>query len=283
MDMDHAEALELIELAAVEPDGLERLMAGDTPESAIVAGHLAGCPACGAELTRIRRSASIARAVIAEQPDPALRDRTLAYVREVGRDRSAATLAGESVVAEIEPEGVDAPEPVRPRRMSGSTSMPRWVRLVGLAAALLIAVGLGFAVAAVRGPAPDLSAEVAVLQHTTEATLRLQAQPDTQRVALTATTAGAGSAGTLLFSPSTGELVMVATGLADLPAGQEYGCWVQAGGERRRIGRMYQGGELQAWAGPVAGLADLPPDAVFGVSLVPAGGGAGEPLLTGGI
>ena len=63
--MDHAEALELIELAAVEPDGLERLMAGDTPESGAVAGHLAGCPACVAELARIRRTASLVREVIA--------------------------------------------------------------------------------------------------------------------------------------------------------------------------------------------------------------------------
>ena len=43
------------------------------------------------------------------------------------------------------------------------------------------------------------------------------------------------------------------------------------------------GGDLQAWTGPVDGLASLPPDAVFGVSLVPAGGGTGEPVLTGGL
>jgi hypothetical protein len=46
---------------------------------------------------------------------------------------------------------------------------------------------------------------------------------------------------------------------------------------------MYAGGDLQSWAGPVDGLADLPADAVFGVSLVPADGGAGEPQLTGGL
>jgi len=44
---------------------------------------------------------------------------------------------------------------------------------------------------------------------------------------------------------------------------------------------MYAGGDLEAWAGPVAGLADLPAGAVFGVSLVPKAGGAGTPLLTG--
>jgi hypothetical protein len=122
-----------------------------------------------------------------------------------------------------------------------------------------------------------------VLQATTEATLRLEAQPDTRRIALVATSAAAGSEGTLLFSPSTGELVMVASGLADLAPGQEYGCWVEVGGERTRIGKMYAGGDLQSWAGPVDTLADLPPDAVFGVSLVPADGGAPVPLLTGGL
>ena len=61
MEMDHAETIELIELAAVEPDGLERLMAGDTPQSGAVAGHLAGCPACVTQLVRVRRTASIAR------------------------------------------------------------------------------------------------------------------------------------------------------------------------------------------------------------------------------
>ena len=266
--MDHADALELIELAAVEPDGLERLMAGDTPESSAVAGHLAGCPACVEELARVRRSATLAREVIASQPDPALRERTLAFVRDVGRDRSAgaSTEAG-SVTALAEPPSPVASPPPRPIRPA-ATRRP-WIAIMGMAAALILAVGLGFAVATIRSPADDLRREVAVLQATTAATLRLEAAPDTQRVALAATEAGAGSAGDVLFSPSTGELLMIATGLAPLEAGQEYGCWLETNGERRRIGEMYAGGDLQSWAGQVDGLADLPPDAVFGVSLVP--------------
>src|SRR5262245_64619409 len=42
-EMEHTEARELLELAAVEPDGFERLAAGDTAEAAALAGHLAGC------------------------------------------------------------------------------------------------------------------------------------------------------------------------------------------------------------------------------------------------
>ena len=44
-----------MEIAAAEPDGLDRLMAGDTSEAAAVAGHLAGCEACAGELMRLRR------------------------------------------------------------------------------------------------------------------------------------------------------------------------------------------------------------------------------------
>ena len=280
--MDHAEALELIELAAVEPDGLERLMAGDTPGSSAVAGHLAGCPACVEELARIRRTATLAREVIAAQPDPVLRDRTLAFVREVGSDRSAQASTEALPVAPLaqppSPAAVPPPGAIRP-----ATTRRSWVAMVGIAAALILAVGLGFAVATIRSPADDLRGEVAVLEATTAATLRLEAAPDTQRVALAATEAGGGSTGDVLFSPSTGELLVIATGLSPLEPGQEYGCWLEANGERRRIGEMYAGGDLQSWAGQVDGLADLPPDAVFGVSLVPEGAKSGIPVLTGSV
>jgi anti-sigma factor RsiW len=274
--MDHAEALELVELAAVEPDGLDRLMAGDTPESAAVAGHLAGCPACVAELARIRRTAAVAREVIAAQPDPELRDRTLAFVREVGRDRSMARDAGATTP---EPVASTPGAPAAMTRVPGPTR--RWLGALGLAAALLLAIGLGAGLATLRSPADALERQVAVLEATTVATLRVEAQPDARRVELAATEAGGAAIGTLLYSPSSGELVMVAAGLDDLEGDAEYGCWVEAGGERTRIGRMYDGGDLQAWAGHVDGLADLPTDAVFGVSLVPGEGSAATPLLTG--
>ena len=42
-DMEHETTIEAIELAALEPGGLDRLMAGDTETSRAVAAHLAGC------------------------------------------------------------------------------------------------------------------------------------------------------------------------------------------------------------------------------------------------
>ncbi len=283
--MDHADTLELIELAAVEPGGLDRLMAGDTPESGAVAGHLAGCPACTAELARARRAAAIVRDAIASLPDPALRERTLAYVREVGRARSAAmpepaalgTVPARPASSSAEPPpaaAIAAPRPPSPNRP--------WLRYGAVAAALVLAAGIGFSAATVTGPEQRLGYEIQVLEDATTMTLRLEARPDRQRIALAATGVGGTASGTLVYSPSTGELVMVAEGLAPLGPGEEYGCWVEVGGTRTRIGRMYPGGDLLAWAGSVDGLVALPPGAVFGVSRVPAGAVAGEPVLVGG-
>jgi hypothetical protein len=297
MVMEHAETLERIEIAAVEPGGLARLTAGDTPEAAAVAGHLAGCPACVAELARIGRTATLAREAIGSLPDPALRERTLSFVRAVGRDRSAIAAAsadsgGQPLGAMPSPfaptPSVAAPAPVPlPVRAPGGLARRRSGRLgifAGLAAALIVASLAGFSAAgALRAPAPaNRDAEVAVLATASEATIRIEGKADATRVTLTSASGGRAT-GTLLFSPSSGELVMVASGLAPVQAGQEYGCWVQVNGVKHRIGRMYTGGAIQAWAGPVDGLTSLPPGTVFGVSLVSTGGGASQPVLTGGL
>jgi len=275
MTMDHAETLERIEIAAVEPDGLERLMAGDTSDGAAVAGHLAGCPACTTELARIRRTSELAREAIRSLPDPTLRDRTLSSIRAVGRDRSVAAL-------EAAPEAT--PFPVTAPARAATNGGRRWLTaFTGLAAAVVIAGVFGFAVAGVvRAPVTDQrDREIAVLSAVAETTLRVEQQADATHLVLASVDGDAAVTGTLLFSPSGGELVMVADGLGPAPAGKEYGCWVEVDGQKRRIGRMYTGGDLQAWAGPVDGLAALSPGAVFGVSLVPVGGGAGEPVLSG--
>ena len=107
------------------------------------------------------------------------------------------------------------------------------------------------------------------------------AQPDATRVALAGMDAATGATGSVLFSAASGELVMVATGLDAPPAGMEYGCWVETGGDRRRIGKLYPGGDVQAWVGDVEGLDAVEPGSVFGVTLVPVDGGSGETVLEG--
>ena len=289
--MEHDEALERIEIAAAEPEGLERLMAGDTAEAAAVAGHLAGCAACTAELARIRRTATVAREVVRTQPDPELRARTLAFVRAEGVPRRGARPPRDAPRPRRSPrrDASAAPAPAASlddARRRRATSRLRTAVTV-LAAALVVAIGGG--VVAYRSLSSETTAtiddqaqEIAVLEATTRATLAVSAEPDAERVALTATPGGGEAAGTLLYSPSTGELVAVASDLEPESDDMEYGCWIEVDGTRTRIGKMYWAGDLWAWAGPVDGLADVPEGATFGVSLGPVGGGGdATPVLTG--
>jgi hypothetical protein len=296
MVMDHDDALARIEIAAAEPQGLERLMAGDTADAAAVAGHLAGCAACTAEVVRIRRTATVAKEVVRSQPDPQLRDRTLAFVRAQGVPRGPAAVAaadGAATVAVAAPviesstvtSSTSAPASLDDVRRRRVTSRLR-IAVTVLAAALVIAIGGGVVAyrslsSATSATIDDQAQDIAVLEATTRATLAVSAEPDAARVALT-TTDGGDAAGTLLYSPSTGELVAVASDLEPEPDGMEYGCWIEVDGTRTRIGKMYWAGDLWAWAGAVDGLADVPEGATFGVSLGPVGGGGeATPVLTG--
>jgi hypothetical protein len=296
--MDHADALELIEIGAAEPGGLERLAAGDTPESSLVAGHLAGCPTCADALVRIARTAGLARTAIRELPDPALRERTLAFVREVGRDRSGVVAAPASVVgARSGGSGpVFAPEPAAliPDAAEASTAMSialspvvslaarrsrrPWLA-VGLAAAVVVAAVLGFAAGGALRPAGNRAEDVANAAAVIRATMRIAVRPDAARIVLASANGGTAT-GSVIYSAASGELAMVETGLAPAPDGAVYACWVESGGMRRRIGVVYEEGGTGSWAGPVTGLDALAPGSTFGVSLVPAGSQTGTPVLT---
>jgi hypothetical protein len=310
MTMDHAEALEHIEIAAAEPDGLERLMAGDTPEAAAVAGHLAGCGTCVAELARIRRVADLAREAVLEQPDPALKERTLAFVRATGVDRSASAPAPvtapatapvtspRTVPGSIAPAAADqvrvspAPAAVNPTPVAipvaaaataptPSRRRPLFAAWAGIAAALLVVGVAGFALGGGFASEEDYQAQVATLNDAANRAVEMAAQPGTKVVTLTATAAGGAASGRLAVSTTNGGIVMLAAGLPQLQPGAVYGCWVEVGGERRKIGTMYPTGAAWAWAGTEDGLTDLPPGTTFGVSLVPAGAQTGQPVLTG--
>ena len=260
--MDHNEVRELLEDAAVEPGGLDRLMAGDTPNAALVAGHLAGCAECTAEMERLRRSVGMIRPAVQAVPPPELRERTLAYVAALGRPRGAdiAAIAGEPAgPASID----DASIPMAPRRR------PRFAPLLAMAAVLVLAVvGTGLAVNASRDTvAQGQAAEIEALGDVARWTLDVDAQPDAKRIELASAT-GDGTNATLLYSPKTSGLVVVAEKLVPPPNGKEYRCWVEIGGKRERIGRMFFGHELAYWAGAVSAIAGASSPTTFGVSLV---------------
>jgi hypothetical protein len=277
--MDHEEVREQLELAAAEPSGIDRLMAGDTPLAGSIAAHLAGCASCTEELDRLRRASILIGDAVRTTPPPELRERTLALVREVGRDRTPSAPA-----VEPEPVHVAASGPAVAVAASGGAPR-RMAWILTAAAAVLIAV---VATALVVGRDTDTRVagyedQLAGLSHVTAATVAISSEPDAQRVRL----AGSDDQwGSVLYSPSTGELAVVASGLTEPTGDREYRCWVVVNGERQPVGKMFFGGDLAFWAGPVGTLTDLPADATFGVSLVDAASGSdvGEPpVLEGGV
>lgn len=254
--MDHEDALEQLELAAVEPGGLDRLMAGDTAMAAAVVGHLAGCDPCTEELRRLSRAAPLLRDFIRTDPPADLRARTLDYVRAHGRERGPVAVT-------------DAPsEAVRPVAMpvvrpSRTTRALRWA--VAAAAAIAIAVG-AFGVVATRADLEREARAVAALEAVNRATIEITADGEARRVAL-ASTGGSGTSGTLLFSPSTTRLVVVADELQAPPDGKEYRCWMEVGGRREDVGKMFFAGDLAFWVGETPAVSGAPDGTAFGVSL----------------
>jgi Anti-sigma-K factor rskA len=296
-DMDHDEVRDILADAAIEPGGLERLMAGDTPTAAIVAGHLAGCADCADELERLRRSVGVIRPIVRAVPPPELRERTLAYVAALGRPRGAA-IAGATATVAAGPaseasEAARAAEPTSVFRPASSPAAPSTARrsvrrrlpvLAGLAAAILVAVaGTGLIVSVSRdAELRQQAAKLEALGDVARWTLRVDAQPDARRVQLAGASGGA-TTGTLVFSPSTTELVVVAEQLTPPQAGYDYRCWVEVGGKRQSVGKMFFGGDLAYWVGDVPEVSGLPSGAQFGVSLVDLSGSGqpGEPVLVG--
>ena len=258
--MDHDEVLEQLELAAVEPDGLTRLMAGDTATAAAVAGHLAGCERCAGEFQRLSRGAPLLRDVVRTTPPADLRERTLAFVREHGVARGDAAVAAAAVAIQPAPTSITA-------------ARPRWVRVLPWVASIAAAVVLSVVATlfivdqqvSERLAAQDRA--IAGLEAVTAATIAITAEPDVERVSLTSTDAVTDTAGTLLFSPGTTELVVVATGLGHPPAGSEYRCWVELGGERQPVGRMFFADDLAFWVGDTPAISEAGPGTTFGVSL----------------
>ena len=269
--MDHEETREQLELAALEPGGLDRLMAGDTPLAQSVAGHLAGCQSCTAELGRLRQSSAIIRTELREMPPADLKARTLAAIRAEGVQRP---LVAASAGVAVMPLADGAASPQATTSVSGTkgkrTRAWTTVAMVGtIAAAVALSVVTTSLVVGRR--VDDQLAQQALtidaLEHVTTTTVDVSAQPDAEHVQL----AGVSDPtldGSIVYSPGTTELVVVATGLTKPEPGYEYRCWVEVGGKRERIGRMFFGDELAYWAGAVSAVAGVSSPTTFGVSLV---------------
>jgi hypothetical protein len=280
--MEHDEVREQLELAAAEPGGIDRLMAGDTALAAAVAAHMVGCPACTEELNRLRRATQVIREAIRTTPPAELRERTLAYVREYGRvPAPAAALAGAAGDA-----GTALPTAAPTRSTASGPGMRRLGWAAAVAAALVVAVA-GTALVLDARYSDQLAAResrAAGLARITGAFVALSDEPDLERVQLAASPGAAPPAsGTLAYSPAKAELVVLAEGLTEPSPELEYRCWVEVDGVRSDVGKMFFGGGLAFWAGRVDAVADLPEGATFGVTLIEAAGDslAGPPVLAG--
>jgi hypothetical protein len=275
--MDHEGTREQLELAAVEPGGLDRLMAGDTPTAQAVAAHLAGCPSCTDELMRLQRASTLIRGAVRELPPSDLKERTLAAIRAEGVRRplvAAAPAGGSAAAIALEPAPTPAPAVIPTPITAGQgrdrrASRMQWLGWIGtVAAAVVLSVVTTTVVVnnRVDSEIAAQSAEIAALEKVSVDTMGVAAQPDAEHVALRSASDPA-VAGDLVYSPSTTALVVTATGLVEPRAGQRYLCWVEIGGKREQVGRMFFSTHLAYWTGPVHELSGLSDGATFGVSL----------------
>ena len=285
--MEHTEARELLELAAVEPDGFERLAAGDTAEASALAGHLAGCDECAAEMERIRRASVVIRDAVRTAPPPDLRERTLAFVAAVGRDRSvpaaAVATASASVSTPALPAAPLAIDDARRRRSGGLARAAGWVTAIAAVVVLALIASQLLIVGPRDQQIAEQNGDLAAIAKAAAWSLAIQGRPDAERVALTSPTGDASVSGTLVYSPATDHLVVLAEGLQQPPPGVEYRCWVETGGQRKAVGQMFFAGDIAYWVGEVPATTTLPDDAVFGVSPTPAGNPtdlSADPILT---
>ncbi len=287
--MEHEDVREALEIAAVEPGGLDRIAAGEGDEAAAASRHLADCAGCTDELARLRRVEVLLRPAIALSPPPELRARTLDYVRAVGRVRGApeAVPSAPDAGLDVAPVAVGAalaPGATggAPRSNRSSARFRRGRRAAwpaAVAAALVIGLAGGILVSG-RAQAPDSTDASVALTEVSHESATLLGAPDAARVTLWDSSGAAR--GSIVVAKSAGRMVAVAVDLPDPGLGRAYACWVEVGGVRTRLGMMWLTGSVAWWNGPAALPASLGPGAQFGVSLVTTGsGGAGDPVLTG--
>jgi hypothetical protein len=157
-----------------------------------------------------------------------------------------------------------------------------WVATIAAAVVLSVVAASYLVGARVDDQLAAQSVAIKGLQEITTATLTVTAQPDAEHVAL-AGVADPELYGGLTYSPSTSELVVVASGLTPPAAGLEYRCWVEVDGKREKVGKMFFNQDLAFWVGPSPAITGLSTGATFGVSLVDAAGSAvdTDPVLLG--
>jgi hypothetical protein len=261
--MDHGTAHERIEDLLLEPARLAGLDASHAEEDLALREHLAGCPACQADLDSWARLQAVVRdalpgsmpelkaAVEAIDLPPSLRARVLASVRAASTEAPLAPLSMAK----------------GPRRWAAFQA-PRTAWL-GLAAALVVlVVGAGVLVnqaARLNGAREEARGLAAVMA----AVDRVLSEPQHRVVALTTPQGAAGGS----ISWTRHDLVVLSTSLPAPKPGEVYRCWLFSDGEGWAVGKMYFAGDTAYWVGSLDEWAsfEIGPSTQFRVSLEPPG------------
>ena len=190
--MDHDDALEALQLAAVEPGGLDRLMAGDTPQAAAAgraprrlrsraptelrAAAPGGARCCATSSGRRRRPTCASG-----------RSRSCASRASRARDSSAADGAGPPTGGQARSRCRCARAVPRPRRGALAGSVLPWVAAIAAAVVLSVVASTLIIGARVDEQLAAQERAIAGLEAVTSATLAITADPDAERVALAST------------------------------------------------------------------------------------------------
>jgi len=258
MTMDHAEAHERIADLTLEPNALEQVLASVVPNDRELAEHVRECDVCRAEIEAWQgvhrtlggalRTAGPGQRVDVQpiEPGEGLRAGILAAARADRASRPA------------------TPTSIAPISIARTRS---WSPLLGLAAALVVAVAGTFLLA---GPATDVLRtvdEARALSGVVASVNRILAEPN-HEVAALKTTAGQ-SGGSVAWASR--DLVVLTSALSSPGQGQTYRCWLASGGVETAIGRMKFAGTTAYWVGSLDDWASisLDPGTRFIVSLEP--------------
>jgi predicted anti-sigma-YlaC factor YlaD len=230
--MDHAAAHERIEDLLLEPARLAGLERSTAADDVALREHLAGCPACRADLDGWRRL-----------------QHGLAGALPSSADAAAASVAPMELPPSLRASVVSAirgPEArITPISMRRARSRLRAATWVGLAASIIVLAGTTVITVDQVARRSVAEAEAHGLSIAITAIDRVLAAPVHRVVALRSTSGeGAGS-----ISWSSHDLVVLTTALAKPPGDQRYRCWLEEGDSNVPVGAMYFAGGTAYWVG----------------------------------
>jgi hypothetical protein len=199
--------------------------------------HLPACPACWAEVRRLRETAARLAEAVAEPPPAALRRRLLDAAHELRRPEPRRPEErpewGSGAVPDDSPTIWRPPASRAPAARPVAPPVPLRRRrakvMAGLAAvAAAAAVALGAVALDARRDLSELTAR-------NDEVIAVLAAPDAKTVRRPATSGGTG---TVVISRARGRMVFASSGLAELPRSKGYELWLMGPDGPRPAGML---------------------------------------------